>query len=68
MTSITGAVAAEGDGGPDDDVLGAVDPLVAGLMNGDEAAFDALVREHGGHMMAVARRFMRNEQDAADAM
>jgi len=68
MTSITGAVAAEGDGGPDDDVSGAVDPLVAGLMNGDEAAFDALVREHGGHMMAVARRFMRNEQDAADAM
>jgi RNA polymerase sigma-70 factor (ECF subfamily) len=44
------------------------DELVAGLRAGDAAAFEDLVRRHGGHMMAVARRFMRNEPDAADAM
>jgi RNA polymerase sigma-70 factor (ECF subfamily) len=42
--------------------------LVEGLRGGDSAAFEALVREHGGRMMAVARRMMGNEQDAADAM
>jgi RNA polymerase sigma-70 factor (ECF subfamily) len=42
--------------------------LVAGLRAGDGEAFERLVRTHGGQMMAVARRFMRNEQDAADAM
>jgi RNA polymerase sigma-70 factor (ECF subfamily) len=44
------------------------DELVAGLRAGDAAAFEELVRAHGGHMMAVARRFMRNEPDAADAV
>lgn len=42
--------------------------LVKALRAGDAAAFEQLVRSHGGHMTAVARRFMHNEPDAADAM
>ena len=69
MTSITNTVATEGNGGrDDDDLMGAGHPLIAGLVAGDEVAFETLLRQHGGHMMAVARRFMRGEQDAADAM
>lgn len=63
MTAITRADVTEGAGGHDAD-----DVLIAGLRVGDAVAFEQLVRVHGGHMMAVARRFMRNEQDATDAM
>jgi RNA polymerase sigma-70 factor (ECF subfamily) len=44
------------------------DAMVAGLRAGNDGSFEELVRVHGGHMMAVARRFMRNEPDAADAV
>ena len=42
--------------------------LVAGLRAGDERAFDTLVRTFGGRLLAVARRFVRNEQDAQDVV
>ncbi len=42
--------------------------LVARLRRGDEAAYDQLVRLHGGRLLAVARRLLRNEADAADAV
>lgn len=42
------------------------DILVADLRAGDERAFEALVRAYGGRMLAVARRFVRNEEDAQD--
>jgi RNA polymerase sigma-70 factor, ECF subfamily len=35
---------------------------------GDERACEALVRQHGGRMLAVARRFLRTEEDSADAV
>jgi RNA polymerase sigma-70 factor (ECF subfamily) len=35
---------------------------------GDERACAALVRRHGGRMLAVARRFLRTEEDSADAV
>lgn len=35
---------------------------------GDDAACEELVRRCGGAMLAVARRFLRCEQDAADAV
>jgi RNA polymerase sigma-70 factor, ECF subfamily len=38
------------------------------LRHGDEAAFEWLVREHGGRLLAVARRFLRDEEDARDAV
>jgi RNA polymerase sigma-70 factor (ECF subfamily) len=40
--------------------------LVARLRNGDPLAFEMLVRMFGGRLLAVARRFVRNEQDAQD--
>ena len=42
--------------------------LVASLRNGDPAAYEQLVREHGGRMLAVARRLLRNEDDSQDAV
>lgn len=42
--------------------------LVAGLQRGDEAAFEALVRQHGPRMLAVARRYLPQEADAYDAL
>jgi RNA polymerase sigma-70 factor, ECF subfamily len=42
--------------------------LVERLRRGDDAAFEELVREHGGRMLVVARRFLRIEDDARDAV
>ena len=42
--------------------------LVARLKAGDEAACETLVREHGGRLLAVARRYMRSDEDARDAV
>ncbi len=42
--------------------------LVARLKRGDDAAFEALVRTHTGRLLAVARRFLGNEEDAQDAV
>ena len=42
--------------------------LVLRLKSGDADAFEVLVRQYGGRMMCVARRFLRSEQDVADAM
>ena len=40
--------------------------LLAGLRAGDQQAFETLVRVYGGRMLAVARRFVRNDEDARD--
>ena len=42
--------------------------LVAGLKNGDAACFESLVRDYGGRMLAVARRYTHNEADAQDCV
>jgi len=42
--------------------------LVSRLRRGDEDAFERLVREHGGRLLAVARRFLREEEEARDAV
>lgn len=42
--------------------------LLAGLRAGDEAAYEELVRAYGGRLLAVARRFLRSEEDARDAV
>ncbi len=44
------------------------DTLLAGLRAGDDAAFETLVRQHGGRMLAVARRLLGDEAEAADAV
>lgn len=42
--------------------------LVGRAREGDEAACEALVRQHAGRMLAVARRMLRCEEDSADAV
>jgi RNA polymerase sigma-70 factor (ECF subfamily) len=42
--------------------------LVARLRDGDPEAFEVLVREHGGRMLATARRFVVSEDDARDVL
>ena len=42
--------------------------LVAGLRRGDPESYERLVREYGGAMLGVARRFHREEDDARDAV
>ena len=42
--------------------------LIAALRAGDEWAFETMVRLYGGRLLAVARRFTRNEDDAQDVL
>jgi len=42
--------------------------LLAGLRAGEEAAFESLVRAYTGRLLAVAQRFLRNQEDARDAL
>lgn len=54
-----------------DESTGTVDgeaTLLAGLRAGDDAAFEQLVRRYGGRMLAVARRILKNEDEAQDAV
>jgi len=42
--------------------------LVARLQNGEPSAYETLVRDYGPRMLSVARRFLRCEQESADAV
>jgi RNA polymerase sigma-70 factor (ECF subfamily) len=42
--------------------------LVAQLQRGDDLAYESFVRQHGGAMLAVARRMLRNDEDAREAV
>jgi RNA polymerase sigma-70 factor (ECF subfamily) len=42
--------------------------LVAGLRAGAEWAYEAMIRQYGGRLLSVARRFVRNEEDARDVL
>jgi RNA polymerase sigma-70 factor, ECF subfamily len=42
--------------------------LLRRLRAADSAAFESLVRQHGGRMLAVASRFLRSEHDREDAV
>lgn len=42
--------------------------LVQALQAGEAAAFEALVRQHGGYLLGVARRLLQQEEDARDAV
>src|SRR5262245_42319578 len=44
------------------------DTLLKALKGGEEWAFEAMVRLHGSRLLAVARRFTRNEHDAQDIL
>lgn len=42
--------------------------LLAGLKAGDAAAYELLVRSYTPRLLSVARRFLRSEEDARDAV
>jgi RNA polymerase sigma-70 factor, ECF subfamily len=42
--------------------------LLAALKAGEEWAFETMIRLHGGRLLAVARRFTRNDDDAKDVL
>lgn len=42
--------------------------LVAALCAGDQRAFEVLVRKEGGRLLAVARRILRQDEEAKDAV
>jgi RNA polymerase sigma-70 factor (ECF subfamily) len=42
--------------------------LVADLQRGAPEAYERLVRTYGGRLLSVARRFLRNEEDAREAL
>lgn len=42
--------------------------LIASLQRREALAFEQLVRAYGPRMLAVAKRFLRNDEDAADAL
>ncbi len=42
--------------------------LLERLRRGDEQAYETLVRDHCGRLLAVARRFLAREEDARDAV
>ncbi len=42
--------------------------LVTRLRAGEDDAYQELLRIHGGRLLAVARRLMRNEEDARDCL
>jgi RNA polymerase sigma-70 factor (ECF subfamily) len=42
--------------------------LLAALRGGDDRAYERLVSEHGGRMLAVAQRMLRNDEEARDAL
>jgi RNA polymerase sigma-70 factor (ECF subfamily) len=42
--------------------------LVAGLRAGEEWAYETMVRQYGARLLSVARRFVRNEEDARDVL
>jgi RNA polymerase sigma-70 factor, ECF subfamily len=42
--------------------------LLSGMRAGDNAAFDACVRAYSGQLLATARRILKNEEDARDAV
>lgn len=44
------------------------DGFVARLKSGDHAALETMVRDHGGRMLSVARRMLRDETEAQDAV
>jgi RNA polymerase sigma-70 factor (ECF subfamily) len=48
--------------------LGPDEQLLRQLRAGDDAAYEELVRKEMPHLLAVARRLLRNDEDAQDAV
>jgi RNA polymerase sigma-70 factor (ECF subfamily) len=59
--ALTASCSTKGSGGDEAVLLGQ-------LQAGHAMAYEMLVRQHGGRMLATARRFFPSEHDAADAV
>lgn len=69
MTSNTPEQTIHQPGNGERDVTAARDAwLLERIRTGDEQACARLIRQHGGRLLAVARRFLRTEDDCADAV
>lgn len=44
------------------------DELVRGLKNADDHSFEFIVREYGGYLMTIARRYLPSEADVQDCV
>jgi RNA polymerase sigma-70 factor (ECF subfamily) len=53
---------------PDLDVIWDEQAILDRLRRGDELAFELVVRRYGGRMLSVARRLLRDEEEARDAV
>ncbi len=42
--------------------------LLEALRGGEDWAYEAMILEYGGRLLAVARRFVRNDEDARDVL
>jgi len=42
--------------------------LVHALKSGDESSFECLVREYGGYLMTITRRYLKSEADVQDSV
>lgn len=62
LMPVAGASGLTGGGGVNEKAL------VEALRAGDEWAFETMVRQFGGRLLAVARRLTRNEEDARDVV
>ncbi|HTD53470.1 MAG TPA: sigma-70 family RNA polymerase sigma factor, partial [Thermoanaerobaculia bacterium] len=56
-----GSASSQGGSDPEASLLGA-------LRRGEEKAFEGMVRSFGPRLLSVARRFLRDEEDARDAV
>ena len=71
-TTLNAAPASEaamhGGGNSTNDAITDDQALLAALRAGHEWAFETVVRLYGGRLLAVARRFTRNDEDAQDVV
>jgi RNA polymerase sigma-70 factor (ECF subfamily) len=63
-----GAGSPDPDPHPGDDLPSDERVLLERLRGGENSAYEELIRRYGGRLLAVARRFLRSEDDARDAV
>src|SRR5262245_26372896 len=71
LTELLRVSAADGKGTPEltmSDEYTHEAQMIERLRRGEDDAFEQLVRQHSGHLLATARRLLRSEHDAQDAV
>src|SRR5271156_5341475 len=68
MNATGNPISATQDLSPPNKPDGAAEELVQRLRSGNDAAYETLVRDYGGRMLATARRLLPRPDDSADAV